>query len=900
MSNLSLIAVIIGYLGVLFYLAFWAEKNHRSKMVNSPFVYALGLAVYCSAWTYYGSVGVAARSGPEFLTIYLGPVIAAPFWIYILMRVVKISKSYNVSSIADFISLRYGNNRSLGALVTLICAASIIPYIALQLKALSETFQLITTGNTAISHKTWLGDTSFYIALILALFATFFGTLNLDASKNKKGILFSIAFESILKLTFFLVVGIYVTFYLFNGTSDIYEQASPTINQKGLDGISSLTSGINWLFNIALSFLAIFLLPRQFQTSVIEYTNQKQLKTAMWVFPLYLLLFNVFVIFIAWGGLVLLGDNVNYDYLTLLIPLSQGNDTLAVLVFLGGLSAVISMVVVSTLALSTMLSNNLIIPYGFLNRFMDKKALKNEQTIKNIRRVAIFTSIALAYWLFAGIGTNVPLFDIGLISFLIIAQLAPSFFLGLFWNRGSSKGALFGTALGFLVVIYTYLWPFIATEILSQPSYVNLVNLGDSFLHPQRLFGLDFLSPMAHALYWSLLINVSVYIYFSLAFKGNYRERNYGEVFVNGDLLNENSDNSLVWRGEAYMDDIQAILVKFLGEQRTQKAIRIFKKRYGISPEERLADARFINFSEKLLTGAVGSASAQILIAKVAKEKPVSLPDVLKILQENKEAFASSKSFENQSNQLRKLTDELKNANAALILQDKQKDDFLDTVAHELKTPITSIYASAEMLQDDPEMPEEIRDQFLTNMLNDANRLTRLINDILDLEKLATGREVLKFEKVKMKEFVAEIIHSYDAIAAQQNVTIIAENVEDVALHIDKDKFAQVLLNIISNAFKFVNANDGEICIEGKVIAERQTYYLQITDNGSGVPEIDQPYIFDKFYQTQDQTFKKPKGSGFGLAICKQIVKLHNGKIGLDANYKYGARFFIELPISVN
>lgn len=699
-----------------------------------------------------------------------------------------------------------------------------------------------------------------------------------------------------MKLTFFVIIGCYVTFYLFNGTNDIYQQAEIYIVDKGLEGITSLTSGVNWLFNIALSFLAIFLLPRQFQTSVVEYANQKQLKTAIWFFPLYLLLFNVFVIFIAWGGLVLLGDQVNYDYLTLLIPLSQGNDTLAVLVFLGGLSAVISMVVVSTLALSTMLSNNLIIPYGFLNRFMDKKALNNARTIKNIRRVAIFSTIALAYWLFAGIGANVPLFDIGLISFLIIAQLAPSFFLGLFWNRGSSNGAMYGAIAGFVVVLYTYLWPFIANEILEQPDLVNLINGGD-FFHPQKLFGIDFLNPMAHAFYWSLLINLLVYVYFSLAYKGNYRERNYGEIFVNADSLNENSDISLVWRGEAYIQDIQAILVKFLGESRTKKAIRVFKKRYGISPDEELADARFINFSEKLLTGALGSASAQILIAKVAKEKPVSLPDVLKILQENKAAFASSKSFENQSYQLRKMTAELQKANAALIAQDKQKDDFLDTVAHELKTPITSIYASAEMLQDDPDMPDEIRDQFLNNMLNDAERLTRLINDILDLEKMESSREELCFEVIEIQSLISDVVHSYDAIALQNNIKIVAENVESARLNLDKDKFAQVLLNIISNALKFVAPNTGCIRIDGKLNVQSQIYTIQITDNGPGVPEIDQAYIFDKFYQTQDQTFKKPKGSGFGLAICKQIIALHNGEIGIDGNYKKGARFYIEIPI---
>ncbi|WP_234369141.1 ATP-binding protein [Brumimicrobium mesophilum] len=866
-------------------------------MVNSPYVYALGLAVYCSAWTYYGSVGAAARTGPQFLTIYLGPVLAAPLWIIILTRVVKISKSYNVASIADFISLRYGNNRALGALVTLICAASIIPYISLQLKALSETFQLVTSGSTEISHNNWLEDTSFYIALSLALFVTFFGTLSLDASKNKKGIMFSIAFESILKLLFFLIIGIYVTFYLFNGTGDIYCQAEDIIKVKSLEGLSEITSGINWFFNIALSFLAIFLLPRQFQTSVIEYANKKQISKAMWVFPLYLLLFNIFVIFIAWAGIILLGDNVNYDYLTILIPMSQGNNTLAVMVFLGGLSSVISMVVVSTLALSTMLSNNLIIPYGFLGKFSGEKAPKNEKTIKNIRRIAVFSSIALAYGLYAGIGTDVPLFDIGLISFLIIAQLAPSFFFGLFWNRGSSKGAIIGIIIGFAVIMYTYLWPFIAIEILENPILLTPSLFGVEFLHPHYIMGIDYLTPMTHALYLSLLMNCCVYLYFSLFFKGNYRERNYGEVFVNADDLDENSDTSLVWDGKAYMEDIQSILVRFLGEKRTKRAVTIFRKRYKISEDEILADARFINFSEKLLTGAVGSASAKILIAKVANEKPVSLPNVLKILQESKEAFSSSKLFESQSIELRKLTEELRKANEALIFQDKQKDNFLDTVAHELKTPITSIYASAEILQEDTEVPQEIRQQFLNNILADAKRLTRLINDILDLEKLASGREKLDIQKMDISKTIESAIPSFDAIKLRRNLKINRLTIDSYEIEHDREKITQVLTNIISNALKFIQNKVGEISISGKIDKSTASYRIEIADNGPGIPQQDVPFVFDKFYQSQDQTLKKPKGSGFGLAISKQIIEIHNGKINVDKLYSAGTKIVIEIPL---
>ena len=368
MNNFALITIIIIYLAVLFFIAFFAEKKKQSKWVNNPYVYTLSLAVYCSAWTYYGSIGIAANSGINFLPIYLGPVIAAPLWIIVLRKVIRISKQHKISSIADFISLRYGNNRFLGALVTVICLFGTLPYISLQLKAVSETFEIMS-DNTSYVSTTVLDDSTFYVALLLAIFAAFFGTQNTDASEKHKGIIASVAFESILKLVFFLIIGIYVTFYLFDGTTDIYNKISITENFKELTTLNGVEDGFNWFFMIALSIMAIFLLPRQFQVSVLENNREKHLKKAIWLFPLYLLLFNIFVIFIAWAGKLTFGDSVNAEYYTLLLPLKNGNTFLATLVFLGGFSAVISMVVVSTLALSTMVSNNLIIPYGFLDKF---------------------------------------------------------------------------------------------------------------------------------------------------------------------------------------------------------------------------------------------------------------------------------------------------------------------------------------------------------------------------------------------------------------------------------------------------------------------------------------------------------------------------------------------------
>ncbi|GAL01089.1 serine phosphatase RsbU regulator of sigma subunit [Nonlabens ulvanivorans] len=330
MASYVIILVIVGYLSLLFAIGIWADRRSKSKWVHNPWVYALSLAVYCSAWTYYGSVGIAATSGVSFLTTYLGPIIALPLWILVLKRIVVISKQYQVASIADFISLRYGNKRSIGALVTIICVIAVFPYIALQLKAVSETFDILSGSSKSVSVFT---DSTFYIAVLLAVFVALFGTQTTDASRRRSGLIFTVAVESVLKLVFFLIIGVYVTFYLFDGTTDIYNQISALDGFEKLATFSNIEASINWYFMIALSFFAIFLLPRQFQVSVVENTSVNHLKKASWVFPLYLLLFNVFVIFIAWAGKLLLSGELNSDYYTLYLPLAHGHKFLGLMVF---------------------------------------------------------------------------------------------------------------------------------------------------------------------------------------------------------------------------------------------------------------------------------------------------------------------------------------------------------------------------------------------------------------------------------------------------------------------------------------------------------------------------------------------------------------------------------------
>ena len=276
MSSLLVILIIVVYLAVIFYVAFWAEKNSKSKWVNNPYIYTLSLAVYCTAWTYYGSVGLAATSGLTFLTIYLGPVIIIPVWIILMRKVIRISKINKISSIADFVSLRYGNNRFLGALVTFVCVLAIVPYISLQLKAISETFNVITEHH--IIGNSIINDTTFYIAILLAIFAAFFGTQHTDATERHKGIITAVALESIIKLVFFLIIGLYVTFYLFNGPTDIYSKVSKLPNFEVQQTINGVEGGFNWFLLSILSMIAIMLLPRQFQVTVVENEREKYLK----------------------------------------------------------------------------------------------------------------------------------------------------------------------------------------------------------------------------------------------------------------------------------------------------------------------------------------------------------------------------------------------------------------------------------------------------------------------------------------------------------------------------------------------------------------------------------------------------------------------------------------------
>ena len=882
MNSYLLFALVILYLGILFFIAYFAEKKRSSFWVNNPYVYSLSLAVYCSAWTYYGSIGVAANQGLEYMAIYVGPIIIIPSWIYLNSKIIRISRVNKISSIADFIGLRYGNSRSLSAIIALVCILAIIPYIALQIKSISETFHLITVTENSTSI---LFDSSTYVVIIIALFSSYYGTKYVDASEKRLGIISAVAAESFFKLIFFVILGLFVVYGVFNGFEDIYRQAEKLPDFAAKNSFNGLEGSFNWFLMLMLSMSAIFLLPRQFHTAIIENRKEKHIKTAIWLFPLYLLIFNFFVFPIAWGGKILFfGQDVNPELYSILIPQKFGNIFISTLVFFGGLSACISMIIISSISLSIMLSNNIIIPYGWLDKFKSENDTDNTKSIVNIRKVSIFLLIISGFIFYKYLLLGKSLFSIGLVSFVLIAQLGPSFFGAIFWRRGTYAGSVSGIIVGVLLCFLGLILPSFSENFVQSEFYQS------EFF---SFFKIPYLSPITQIFFWSMLVNSALFILISANTVSNYRERNYAELYVDIDDYIQNHENAYIWKGTANVSDIQKILGRFLGQKKTEQALKIFNLKYNITDESDTADSRFIKFSENLLSGRIGTASAKILIEGVTKEDKISLPEVLQILEESKENISINKQLSEQSSQLLKLSGDLQVANINLIEKDQQKDEFLDSVAHELRTPLTAIRATSEILLDDEDMPAELKKDFLENIISESDRLNEIINDILYLDKLETGTISLHISENNIietfKKSLKPLLHLFDQRHLHHSEVHLLEN---EMYQFDEQRMIQVFQNILGNALKFTNEQG---MIQTKFQEKDDQLKISIFNTGKTIPEEDLEFIFDKFYQSKNQNLRKPIGSGLGLAICKKIMIAQNGNIEVK-NKEIGVSFEIYLP----
>ena len=888
------------YMGLLFAVArFGDARADAGRSIISANVYALSLAVYCTSWTFYGSVGRATSGGLSFLTIYIGPTLMLLFG-GVIVKMIRISKTQRITSIADFIASRYGKSQLLAGLVTVIAVIGVVPYIALQLKAVAASLDVLlqTSGRDLLPEP--MLDSTLVIAALLALFTILFGTRHLDATERHEGMVAAIAFESVVKLVAFLAVGLFVTYGMFGGLSDLFQRAAAAPELARLLQLDSSRAG-TWTALILVSALAIVFLPRQFQIIVVENVDESHLRRAVWLFPLYLVLINVFVLPLALGGLLHFpGQGVNPDTFVLTLPLARGAEALALLVFIGGLSAATSMVIVETIALSTMVCNDLVMPWLLRTRWRRVSERDDLSGILiGIRRVAIVVILLLGYIYFRAAGEAYALVGIGLISFAAVAQFAPAVFGGMYWKQGRRTGAVAGLLGGFIVWFYTLLLPSFARSGWIDKGFVDQGLWGVEALRAQALFGLTGLDEISHCLWWSLLANIGLYVLVSLHSRPDALEAGQAESFVDVFRHGARTRDARLWRGNASLDDLVGLLERFLGPRRARKRLSAFAAAQGVRDWQTLpANGDFVRFAEAQLSGAIGSASARVMVASVAREEALGLEEVLDILDEATQVRAYSRELERKSRELEAATAELRAANASLRELDRMKDDFISTVTHELRTPLTSIRAFSEMLHQDPEIDLADRTRFLGIIVSEAERLTRLINQILDMAKLESGRAEWTTGDVDIGEVARETMESIGQLFRDRGVTLESEvPAQGPVVLADHDRLTQVMINLLSNAVKFVPGETGLVMV--RVSDDGREARVEVEDNGPGLTAEESLVIFERFRQGGNTMTDKPQGTGLGLPISRQIIEYFGGNLWVESRPGAGAKFIFTVPLPV-
>ncbi len=895
------------YIGLLFAIAYYGDKRAEAgrSIIANPWTYSLSLAVFATAWTFYGSVGRAASDGVNFLPIYIGPTLMIILWWFLVRKMIRIAKTNRITSLADFIASRYGRSALLGGMVTVIAVIGILPYISLQLKAVSNSFQiLLQYPEIVMPHRTGglvvMQDTAFYVALLMALFTIAFGTRHIDAAERHEGMVAAIAFESLVKLVAFVAVGAFVTWGMYDGPGDIFARAArrPDLEMLMAPFGGAAGSYTSWVWLTVLSMFAIMFLPRQFQVAVIENVDENHLKRAMWLFPLYMLAINFFVLPVAFGGLLHFPEgNVDADTFVLTLPMANHAEGLALLVFIGGLSAATGMVIVETIALSTMVCNDLVMPILLRIRTLrltEQSDLSN--LLLDIRRAAIVAILMMGYFYYLLAGEAYALVSIGLISFAAVAQFAPAVIGGLYWKGGTRRGAIAGLAGGFAVWIYTLLLPAFARSGWLGIEFVTKGPWGVELLNPTRLFGLVGLESTTHAMIWSMLANIGLYVGVSVFGRMGAAEQAQATLFV--EVFNQTGERGSRWSGTISASALQTLLGRFLGPARAAELFRAYAQERGLRRADELeGDGELVRFVELQLAGTIGGASARAMVATVAKEEPIGLEEVMTILDEASQVIAYSHQLEAKQRELETATSELQAANERLKELDRLKDEFISTVTHELRTPLTSIRAFSEILHDHPDLDAAERQRFLELVIKESERLTRLINQVLDLAKIDSGLAEWHTGELDLREIVAEAVNATSALFRARGVAVSIELPASVpAVHADRDRLMQVLLNLLSNANKFSPEETGRV--EVRLRVQGDALRVDVEDNGIGISPEHQKIIFERFRQVGDTLTQKPAGTGLGLAICRRIIGHFGGRLWVESDPDRGSVFSFILPLT--
>ncbi|UST97034.1 hybrid sensor histidine kinase/response regulator [Pseudomonas siliginis] len=626
----GLIAVVaLAYMAIMFAIAFYGDRRSTPLPPRvRAWVYSLSLAVYCTSWTFFGAVGQAAEQLWSFLPIYLGPILLLVGAPWVLQKMVMISKQENITSIADFIAARYGKSQSLAVVVALICLVGVLPYIALQLKGIVLGVNLLI-GAGADAMGTRAQDTALIVSLVLALFTIVFGTRNLDATEHHRGMVLAIAFESLVKLFAFLAVGAFVTYGLYDGFDDLFNQAmlAPRLEAYWKETI-------NWpsmVVQTGVAMMAIICLPRQFHVTVVENIDPQDLRLAKWVFPAYLALAALFVVPIALAGQMMLPSDVLPDSFVISLPLAQAHPALAMLAFIGGASAATGMVIVASVALSTMVSNDMLLPWLLRRNNAERPFEVFRQWMLSVRRVSIVVILLLAYVSYRLLGSTASLATIGQIAFAAVTQLAPAMLGALYWKQANRRGVFAGLATGTFLWFYTLVLPIAAHSLgWSLASFPGL-----AWLHSNPL-NLP-ITPLTQGVVLSLAGNFTLFAWVSVLSRTRVSEHWQAGRFIGQEISARPNARSML---AVQIDDLLQLAARFVGEERARQSFIRFAYRQGkgFNPNQN-ADSEWIAHTERLLAGVLGASSTRAVVKAAIEGREMQLEDVVRIADEASEVL---------------------------------------------------------------------------------------------------------------------------------------------------------------------------------------------------------------------------------------------------------------------
>ncbi|MGN2611694.1 hybrid sensor histidine kinase/response regulator [Aliivibrio fischeri] len=621
------VPVSLAYLGLLFLIAWYGDRQKGWLAQYRPWIYSLSIAVYCTSWTFYGTVGQATNNPWSFLPIYLAPIFVFVFAWRFLARIILIAKREHITSIADFIAARYGKSQGLAGVITIIAVIGILPYIALQLRGITMGLDLVAP-NLAQDFGYQDGHISWFVGAALAIFTILFGTRHIDTTEHHRGLMMAVAFESIVKLVAFLMVGVFILYLAYSEPKvDLFSIAKETYQSPNV---------ITLLFHTILTMAAIVCLPRQFHTTVVENEQAQDLRTARWVFPSYLVLIGLFVLPISWAGQALLSGGIS-DSFVISVPLSVGAENMALLAFVGGTSAASGMVIVSTIALAIMVSNDLVLPLLLRKVKTTSRTFSHfSHLLVSIRRALILLLLLGAWGFYQALDSIDSLSVIGLLAFAAIAQFAPALIGGLYWRQGNRKGVYAGLIIGFLVWLITLMSQ---TQMLAGSAENNFLLW--VITPPEWLQSLNVMTS-DWGMMLSLSLNSILFILVSLVTRASLSERLQAASFV-GAPLPENEDVS-VYQTRVTVGELEMLASRFVGRRRAQKAFRQFSNQQGetLQPQQQASSA-LIRHTERVLAGVFGASSSRLVLTSALQGRNMQLEEVATIVDEASELYDFSR-----------------------------------------------------------------------------------------------------------------------------------------------------------------------------------------------------------------------------------------------------------------